>query len=217
LPFAKGYELDDGRKVCAGCHPRLVYDADQAWTLYQAARDQVRAVTGLQSPTLPRLELVGLERMPEGRRQFDEGSKIQRGMYERRVTTTTTKNLLGMKLGESKSIVEAVLILFALSRDEFIATAAHELTHDLLAEQFPEIAESAPDWVEEGICQYVSAMVCRRNSFTDMLNDIETSTLPDYGRGYRYFKRQCGDDNWPAVVKWMHTTDLSKLPSELPE
>ncbi|OGV75293.1 MAG: hypothetical protein A3K19_00425 [Lentisphaerae bacterium RIFOXYB12_FULL_65_16] len=217
LPFAKGFELADGRKMCTVCNPRLIYDEDKAEPLYAAARNQVRAVTGMQSPTLPRLELVGLDRMPEGRRQLGEDFKIQRGMYERHVTTTTTKNLLGMKLSESKAVTEAVLILYALAPDEFVATAAHELTHDLLSEQFPAVAESAPDWVEEGVCQYVSALVCRRNAYTDMLNDIETSTLPDYGPGYRYFKHQCGDNNWPAVVDWMQKTDLSRLPKELGE
>jgi len=213
LPFRTGRELPDTRSICDACNERAVHDLDAASRLYAKAREEVRRVTGLRSNTLPRLELVGLDRMPEALRKLKQASVVQRGQYKRSTQTTTTKNLLGWKLKEKTNVEERVMILYALGPDEFMSTASHELTHDLLAEFFPQIPDVAPSWAEEGICQYVAATVCRGQGFKAQLKQIETSPHPEYGDGYRYFKRCFGDNNWRAISAWMRTTDLKQLPA----
>jgi len=86
------------------------------------------------------------------------------------------------------------------------------LTHDLIAELFPEITDDLPGWIEEGICQYTAAAVCKRNGFAAALNKIETCPDEEYGDGYRYFKRLFGTDNWAKLAKWIRETDLQQLP-----
>ena len=216
LPFARGRKLADGRVLCKTCDPLVIEDPSAARRLFLQAKTEVQIATGYVSPTLPPLELVGLDQMPTGSRSPAPGDLVQRGLYKRETETTTTKNVFGKVLDREVIVDEAVRILYALSAEEFLSTASHELTHDLIAEQFPAVPEEAPQWVEEGICQYVAAMVCRRRGFEQELHRIETAAHSEYGDGYRYFKRHCGDDKWPAVIRWLRSTHLKSLPAKAP-
>jgi len=104
-----------------------------------------------------------------------------------------------------------------LARTQFIVTASHELTHDLLSEVFPQLNDTVPLWVEEGICQYVAAAVCLRNGYYEDLHMIEKAPDRRYGDGYRFFRNTFGDAHWNHVSRWLKTTDLSTLPEHPPQ
>lgn len=130
---------------------------------------------------------------------------------------TTTKPLFGKPHEAVTRVEEDIFILTGLDNEQFLSTACHELTHDLIAEQFPKIAEEAPDWVEEGLCQYVAAAVCLLNGHFDELNRIESAKDPEYGDGYRFFKNAFGDTDWEEAVEWMQKVSIKDLPQTPPK
>jgi hypothetical protein len=183
--------------------------------LYYLARDEVARVTGQRSPTLPSFNLVDRDQMAQASViRISNNNLVQRGLYVRNTTTSVAKNIFGLVLKRRTDVVENVLLLSGLSPDAFVATASHELTHDLVAEFYPEVCD-APRWVEEGICQYVAAQVALRKGYEEVYTDIETCPDSDYGDGYRYIKKQAGRLGWAGVVRWIQTTSLSKLPVRL--
>lgn len=216
LPFAEGVKLQDQRMICQDCNHNLVYRHDDAWALYLKARDEFNKVMQYRSPTLPELKLVGLDALSAMTEYKPHNGMVQRGVYHRATTTLTTRNWLGKITHTDKKIKETISILYALKPDEFLITAVHELTHDWLAEAWPEVAEHAPRWAEEGICQYVAAAVCLRLGYYKVLNRIEANPDQDYGDGYRYFQKRLGDNRRDKLEKWLRDTDVKVLPLSPP-
>jgi len=212
LPMREGKRLRDGRRICSSCDVDLVWDRPEALRYFREARDHIAGLTGIRLWDLPELRLVCLKEMPAHRRSGPSDRLVQRGLYRREETTHTSKNLFGWTLKKETTVERQILILYALGRDEFMSTAVHELTHDLLAEHFPQVVADAPQWVEEGICQYVAAGVCRKLRLHAELERVETCSHVQYGEGYRYIRSRAGDDNWPGVVEWLTATRLAGLP-----
>lgn len=212
LPHDEGVRLPDSRQLCKRCAGDMIATPEQAQTPYAIARHEVFRVTSFKSATLPTLRLVGEDILKKYVVPGQGTTVVQRGVYCREVTVVTSHGLFGKTKREVSDVKEDIFILSGLSRRDFIVTAAHELTHDLLAEQFPGIAEKAPEWVEEGLCQYVAAAACLLNGYYDELKAIETAPDRDYGDGYRFFKNMLGDANWKGAVLWMNRADIGKLP-----
>lgn len=216
LPSAHTIPLEDERRLCRVCMKAAVFDLKVGERLYREAEDLVFNATRLRSPTRPVLRLAWLTEIRERLSYETDSRMVQRGLYSRTVTTTRKTNIFGRVVEEVREIDETVYLLHGMAPRTMLITAAHELTHDLIAEEFPEVREDAPLWVEEGICQYVAAMVCRQRGFTDILEEIESCPDPVYGDGYRYIKRRAGAYNWSALVHWVRTNDLSRLPRSAP-
>lgn len=215
-PFVRGFELGDGRKVCATCDQSLIYRLRDAQPYYRTAQVEVARVTGLRSSSIPPLHLVGLDDLQHKTGKQPAAGIRQRGLYDRTVVVETTRDGSGRVTRRRENVTKNIYILYGLAPDEFTATAAHELTHDLLAEHYPDFAAAAPDWAEEGICQYVAAAVARALGHETVLNEIETNPDPAYGDGYRWLKLRFGDDNWTAIQKWLNRIDPNSLPEQLP-
>jgi len=216
LPFARGSKLKDGRHVCAACDRGALYNLADARPHLDQARHEVWRITGFRSPTVPELALVGLDDFTRISRSTPAAGMMQRGLYRRETETTTERNVFGRVRHRHEEVTETLYILYGLAPHEFVATAAHELTHDLLAEKYPRLGENTPAWVQEGICQYVSAAVCLLNGYYDELKAIEDSPDPDYGGGYRFFKNKFSDGRWSSLARWLDTADLAALPARPP-
>lgn len=217
LPFIDGSRLNDGRRLCSTCEKTAVMSRDTAEKLFARAVRESTLVTGLASDTVPQLHLVGLDTLNGGERAKHSPDTLmyESGRYHRHSRKTTHKNLLGMTIRESERVTESISILYGLASDRFLATASHELTHDLLSEFYPR-AVDAPHWVHEGVCQYVAAEVCRRNDLPQAVDRIATHEGPVYGNGYRYFLRRFGPRNWAGVDAFLRKTNLALLPETAP-
>ena len=216
LPFIRGHEFADGRLACASCYPDLILSDTQARPLFLTAQRELRAVTGYTSTSLPALQLVGADSLRERSDHTPMHGMTQRGLYDRHVVVTTTKNIFGKIIDRKEKVRETVYILYGLTSHAFLATAIHELTHDLIAECYPEIARKTPAWVEEGICQYLAAEVCRKHGYDHVLAEIASNPDPDYGDGYRYFHRAFGPGHWQDIVRWLETVRPEHLPKTAP-
>ncbi|MFT5128526.1 MAG: hypothetical protein ACI8W8_002137 [Rhodothermales bacterium] len=217
LPFTEGYKLEDGRQMCDTCHKTGVFERDPAMLLYRQAYRGLREVTGRQLKTLPTMKLVDAPTLGEftGFLTKDSSGMIARGFYRNRVETAFVEDLLGNIINRDKQVTKTVYLLYGLERQEFLATAVHELTHDLLTEHFRKFGE-IPLWAEEGICQYVAAMYARQKGFADELAKIEAGTDPIYGHGYQYMKRKFGSNNWSRLQTWLSEGRAADLPAKAP-
>jgi hypothetical protein len=217
LPFADGYKLDDGREMCDSCHKSGVFDETPATKLYEQAYRGLREVTGRQLKTLPAMKLVDAPTLGEftGFLSEDSQGMIARGFYRNRVETTFVEDLLGNVVNRDRAVTKTVYLLYGLERQEFLTTAVHELTHDLLTEHFRKFGE-IPLWAEEGICQYVAAMYARKVGFKDELAKIEAGSDPVYGWGYQYMKRAFGSNSWARLQRWLSEGRAADLPAKAP-
>ena len=217
LPMTKGDELPDKRRLCERCSGRVVLDPKAAKSIYRRARREVEALTGYSFKGLPKLKLVGREKMPTARKGTPLRDVQERGYYLREEQIDTYRNGRGRVLRTETKVTETIHILYGLTPDELLCTAGHEFTHALQARSLPELHAKAPEWLKEGICQYIAAAIARRHHYAEELEDIEKSTHPAYGRGYRYLKKRFGKNNWKGLSTWLRNVDAGKLPRELPE
>ncbi|NLF15950.1 MAG: hypothetical protein GX595_01650, partial [Lentisphaerae bacterium] len=89
-PVEGGETLADGRVVCAGCRPSLVFDSGEAAVLYARARRMLAVALGEPLPPAPPLHMVGLDALPEHRGLEAAVSVRELGRYQRETVTTTT-------------------------------------------------------------------------------------------------------------------------------
>lgn len=216
LPVGKGFTMGDGRLVCDECRPGLVFTAEAAAPLYAKARDTLVAVLGQPLPVPPPLELVGSDALPAHRGLDPNARSRELGRYLRKTETVTHRNLLGMTLREETTATRRILVLYGLTPGRFMATAAHELVHDLISERYPTLEGAAPAWLEEGLCQYAAVLLCRRLGYAECAAEIESSDDPIYGEGYRYVARRFGSDGWRSVSAWLDAGRFAGLPDRPP-
>jgi hypothetical protein len=215
LPFRNGVMLDDGRKVCSSCRPDLVFSDDKARELYDVARQAVESITNVPILDAPAMTLAGTDELPAHPGLSDKVSVQENGRYNRRTQTVRKEYLFGL-VSRSRTIASTqILLLYGLSPQDFTATAAHELTHHVVAERFPRASAHAPSWLKEGLCQYVAAQVCLREGYNDVLERIATSPDTVYGEGYRFLRRKFGHGNWRSIAAWLQTVDFDSLPRRL--
>jgi hypothetical protein len=217
LPFLKGEVLSDNRRLCAKCRASAIMTDAQAREPFDLARREITAMTGYQVESVPTLHLVDqrdlLAHMGEAIVAGDD--TVVRGYYDRKEEIREARDDRGRLVERTRTLDEKVFILYGQRRDYFMATAIHELTHDLLSDRFPRL-EKAPTWVHEGVCQYLSAMYCRKSQMLGPLPLIESSPNPVYGDGYRYFKRLLGYHNWSGLKAWLERVDVGSLPPSAP-
>ncbi|MBN2448834.1 MAG: hypothetical protein JXR77_00510 [Lentisphaeria bacterium] len=210
LPVAESLRLPDGRLVCPECHPHLVFETADAEKLYYRAAAVLRRIVGRDLPLLPPLELAGQDLLPV-HQGLDPGTSVhEQGRYVREVETTAVK-FFGRTLREDRRVSRRIVMLYGLSESAFLGTAAHELAHNLISEWYPRFDREAPDWAEEGVCQYVAALVCRRLGLEDRLKEIEAAPDPVYGGGYRSLRKLFGPDDWQALANWLEAGDFAAL------
>lgn len=217
LPFARGGELPDKRHICEKCNETAIYDIDDGMPLFRRARFVLHKITGNKSPQIPKLRLVGRDKLEEMNNvtSITHDSMHLNGFYRRTETERNMRNGFGRVVKSSLDVKKTIYIAYALTPNTFLATAVHEFTHDMISEFYPDLQE-APLWVQEGICQYLAAIVCNESGYKDELGSIESSPDNVYGDGYRYFKRTLGAHDWPAMLKWIQAADVEKLAADVP-
>ncbi len=208
MPSPSTVPLRDGRRLCAGCEKAAVFGREQAEALYRRAARRVEEVTGRAVSPLPSLELLGVDRLSALLGPAPAARGLVRGHYSQQVTRT-----LGGPGADR--VQKSIHLLYGMKPDNVLIAGAHELGHDWLSERFPRL-DSAPQWMKEGVCQYLAATVARRESLPD-LNVFERTPDLTYGGGYRFFTRTLGVDNWQGLVAWLEGAQAQDLPLAPPE
>jgi hypothetical protein len=95
----------------------------------------------------------------------------------------------------------------------FEAAAVHELMHHLMALHFVRAEEDGPQWLREGVAEYVSSIACRRAGRSRLAADMREKP-PPYGNGLRWMQWRFGEDGWSRLRLWLATVDARRLPAE---
>lgn len=208
FPAVAARTLDDGRVFCSGCLGDTVGSDERARPLYRRAASEVEAITGLKLGELPPLELVTKGRLLEqGEGVLNEGSA---GLYR---STRLVKTIDGKPTGESMLSEPRISLLSHMDAATFEAAAVHELMHHLMALHFVRAEEDGPQWLREGVAEYVSSIACRRAGRSRLAADMREKP-PPYGNGLRWMQWRFGEDGWSRLRLWLATVDARRLPAE---
>jgi hypothetical protein len=211
MPFAKGVRHHDGRSFCTTCRKVAVFDQKIAERLYIKAQKEQIAIAGVKGRKIPPISLVGLTVMKKNHPMKNADAMTLRGYYQevKKVSTTTQAGKVISK--EEIKVKENIFLIDGVKQQDFLVTAVHELTHDWLSDYYPGI-KVAPLWIEEGACQYMAYIFCLKKGYKD--HALKISKAPDnvYGKGFRYYHKKFGNNNWVGALKWMKTKGYLKKP-----
>jgi hypothetical protein len=138
-----------------------------------------------------------------------------RPLYRRAAyrSTRLVKTIDGKPTGESMLSEPRISLLSHMDAATFEAAAVHELMHHLMALHFVRAEEDGPQWLREGVAEYVSSIACRRAGRSRLAADMREKP-PPYGNGLRWMQWRFGEDGWSRLRLWLATVDARRLPAE---
>jgi hypothetical protein len=127
-----------------------------------------------------------------------EAAKINASGNLRGLTLTKYRVVKG---GENPGTTfdHRIYVLYGLPYVECISVLAHEHVHVWLNERFIE----APPPVVEGFCNLASLTVLQKEKSklsSILLENMNNSTSPVYGAGYRKMRQRLGQIGWSALL-----------------
>ena len=112
---------------------------------------------------------------------------------------------------EIKKVKENIYLLNGVKKEDLLVTAFHELTHDWLTDHYPGI-KVAPLWIEEGACQYAAYIYAKKNKYDNNVKKIVRANDEVYGKGFKFYLKSFGENDWPAALRWMARQGYKKAP-----
>ncbi len=203
----------DGRIVCDHCHQYVIEDRDKVMAYYLRARQELAEFTGETIAGTPELKLVGLDEVQQHLSKLF-GYQVKgtiRGYYFREELVDPQHPDHNILQGKT------IFMLYGMKANHYLLTAVHESTHDLMAENYPQINQVAPAWLKEGVCQYTSFSIAWKYKLKTYFVEFIEHADPNYGGGFRYLLKRFGPGNWSRVALWLKSLDPAKLPATAPE
>lgn len=127
-----------------------------------------------------------------------EAAKISASGNLRGLTLTKYKVVKGGK-NPGTTFEHRIFVLSGLPYVECVSVLAHEHIHIWLNERF---IESTPPIVE-GFCNLASSLVLQKEKSklsSILLENMDKSSSPVYGAGYRMMKQKLAQAGWPALL-----------------
>ncbi len=212
---ASGEALSDGRDICKACNKSSIKDFKEAVTLFNAVRLTMSKRLGLATEHNIKIVIVdwpGLASLvPAG---ISSPDAIEMGLYRYEETVETiTEKKRDWKGKETSRVVDkkvtdksdTIFILSRLSREKFIEVAAHELAHDWMQYNYPQINSAL---VKEGFSEYIASCMNKIYGNEDLNKRMESSPDPIYGEGFRMIRRIAGTEGINAVLRAMKNGEL---------
>lgn len=195
--------LEDGRNMCKKCLASAVTSYRESMEIIRSVRKSMKDEFGLFTQNDIKYKLVDLKEL----KKHSGHSEMELGLFiheQWKNTETVTKKKLGITIGEETSVTMSdsftILILTSLPKDKFIDVAAHELAHDWMDQNFPNIKDRV---LIEGWAEYASSLV---NSFfgNEYLNEQKKNNEdPVYGKGYRILAEIAGETDTENVIEFL--------------
>lgn len=188
-----GVRYDDGRYICAICHPESVEDINDIL-------DIIHEVAEHMTDFDMDVDYRGVEVHLIGRDQMKEIA----GQHSNSLRGFTDYSEKWRLFGKPQNRKVNVYLLYGMPRMELISTVAHELAH---VWQFNQGRFDQDPEFAEGSCNYAAYLVLgmypgQLSSF--FRNTMMKSEDPVYGEGFRRVKRYAeavGADDWLWRVK----------------
>lgn len=183
--------LGDGRRICDRCRDTAVMEQTDGAQLFDLVRRRMGRTLDLSTEHEIEFHLVGrddLERISNG---SASGRELGYYQYQAETTTTylTTRDRNGREnkrvAGERTDRKFRIYILYGLPEKRLMEVAAHELAHDWMRINLPQL--KAPIF-EEGFAEYVAWLVNDSFGHEELKKRIEENSDPIYGDGFKMMK-----------------------------
>ncbi|MCK4980578.1 MAG: protein DA1, partial [Candidatus Delongbacteria bacterium] len=183
-------ELSDGRLICPNCEKTAINDLQEAEKIFDEVRFNMKEKLGLSTGNNIRFKLVNVQELNEEYKSIASDECMEHGLFihEQRIKTIVkTRTLFGFELGRETKEIEtnnySILILFSLSKDKFIEVSAHELAHDWMEVNYPNIKDIK---ISEGWAEFVASQINNHYGNSYLNTRMKNNPSPTYGDGYRY-------------------------------
>ncbi|MBN2790726.1 MAG: hypothetical protein JXR69_11095 [Candidatus Delongbacteria bacterium] len=182
--------LSDGRLICHKCEKTAIISPSDARDIFDEVRIKMKEKMDLSTDHIIEFKLVNIHELSEESELQYTNEFMEQGLFvheERTRTYTKTKTLFGFEFGKEikTEIINnfSILMLFSLTKDKFIEVAAHELAHDWMQENYPNITDLK---ISEGWAEFVASQVNNHYGNSHMNTRMKENPDPFYGEGYRY-------------------------------
>ena len=195
------YELNDGRFICKECYKTAVFEEEKAIEIAENIRRIMREDLLLSTDHKINYHLVSLFELKKRiSNKVTELGLFKFSMVIKKTTKTRTHGSESKKSVSRKITSENYDIYFlsGLPLKKLQEVAAHELAHDWMQEQFPNIKDVV---IREGWAEYVASEVNKILGHSDMNSRMEKNSDPTYGKGYRYIKKYIDENGINALLE----------------
>ncbi|HCE44957.1 MAG TPA: hypothetical protein DET40_15565 [Lentisphaeria bacterium] len=199
-------KLNDGRFICPECAKTSVMEKKEVVAVAREVRMKMKDKLKMSTDHPIDFKVVDINELAKATPEKQEG--IELGLYHYEVTeektVTTTTNLLGGTVSKvddqriSKKYV--IYLLYGMTRDKLIEVAAHELAHDWMQGNYPNISDLK---VKEGFAEYVASRVNSAYGREFMNKRMQENPSNIYGGGYKFIAAiaKKGEDDLTAFLE----------------
>ena len=199
LPCKDYTRLDDGRCLCTRCGQNAVFDSEDAEKVFQDIRNLMKKDLGISTDHRINFTLTDIGTLKSCSENSSPGQEQGVFIFKTSIENTVTNKGVVVK-SVVKERVSSIMALYGLSRGKFIEVIAHELAHDWMQENYPDIQDLR---VKEGWAEFIAAKVNVILDNPDSNLRMEHNPDPVYGDGYRFFRGLYSKGGMRAVINFL--------------
>ncbi|MFZ2653488.1 MAG: LIM domain-containing protein [Victivallales bacterium] len=198
-------KLNDGRYICPECDKTSVMEEKEVISVANEVRRKMKDKLKMSTEHAIEFRVVDVNELARATAEKQEG--IELGLFRYEVTNEKTVSTRTTLLGGTVSKVEdekisrkyMVFLLYGMTRDKLVEVAAHELAHDWMQVNYPNIGDLK---VREGFAEYVASRVNSAYGRDFMNKRMQENPSDAYGGGYRFIAAiaKKGEDDLSAFL-----------------
>jgi len=205
LPAIGGRRLDDGRVICPACDREAVWTMDAAEKIFQEVRDTMRDQLDIGTSHRIQLRMVDLPSMQRRSPNYAPGMEMGLFVYDATINTVVTSHPLALgtrdKVETYRSDVSyTIYFLSGTPRRKLIEVFAHELGHDWMTENYPQVKSLK---IREGFSEYCAWCVNHLFHQDAMNRRIAENSDPIYGDGFREIHKIAEEDGITSIRRFL--------------
>ena len=195
-------KFSDGRFICRVCNATAVISIEKAEKLTNQVRKTMEEKLGIKTDHKIHYYVVDQNKLKGKVVQDHQGIELGLYHFEQLVekTTTTTTNILGKETKDVKEEIKhekhSIYYLYGIPEKKFKEVAAHELAHDWMQVNYPDITDLK---IKEGWAEYIASLVNNIYGNGKMNRRMELNKNNIYGDGYRMVKKYVRDNDMDGL------------------
>lgn len=194
---SKGWGLNDGRTLCNRCVTTGINTFERAKIEYEKVRKVLATKFAILTSNDISLNLVNANGLKKVEHDYNEN---ERGLYTHKVDTLYSVGLLGGKKVQSQKTKMNIYILSFLPQDMFREVVAHELMHNWLALNYPEIKDPV---IIEGMAEFMASLINKHFGRLSRNKRMLENEDEVYGKGYRKILRVTRGRGIEGLKSWL--------------
>lgn len=185
-------KLQDGRYICSNCIRDAIFDYNEAKTVYDDVRHKMKRALRLSTSHNIDFRTVGAQELKSRTTRYNPGLELGLYIYAATIEKKTTQKVsLTGEVRESKTETRktredySILVLYGISLKKLREVIAHELAHDWMQANYPEISDLK---IKEGWAEYIAYRMNKVYRQEEFNPRIEMNPDKVYGDGFRYIR-----------------------------